>query len=62
VVFPAEWKKYGNAAGPIRNARMLNEGVPDVVIAFHENIHKSKGTKNMMDQACLHGVDVILID
>ena len=32
--FPADWKKYGNSAGPIRNARMLKEGRPDFVVAF----------------------------
>lgn len=29
----ADWQKHGKAAGPIRNARMLEWG-PDVVIAF----------------------------
>ena len=62
LTYPAEWKKYGSSAGPIRNNRMLVEGEPDVVIAFHENILKSKGTKNMMEQACEKDVDVILIE
>jgi len=49
--FQAEWEKYGRAAGPIRNRRMLVEGKPDLVIAFHDDIRNSKGTKNMVEQA-----------
>jgi len=30
----AEWNKYGNAAGPIRNQRMIDEGAPDACVAF----------------------------
>jgi len=32
--FDADWEARGRAAGPIRNQRMLDEGRPDVVIAF----------------------------
>lgn len=49
--YPAQWDKYGKAAGPIRNKQMLDEGKPDFVLAFHENIDKSVGTKNMLLQA-----------
>jgi len=62
IVFMAEWGKYKNAAGPIRNTRMLNEGKPDVVLAFHGDIKRSKGTKNMIAQACERGIDVILYE
>lgn len=47
--YPADWKKYGRAAGPIRNNQMLVEGKPDLVIAFHNSLHKSKGTRNMLN-------------
>src|SRR6266403_304742 len=30
----ADWKVYGKAAGPIRNAKMLERGKPDLVLAF----------------------------
>jgi hypothetical protein len=30
----ADWKRFGRAAGPMRNERMLKEGRPDLVIAF----------------------------
>lgn len=59
--FPAEWHKYGRAAGPIRNKQMLIEGKPDVVMAFHSNINVSKGTKDMLKQADAAGVKTILI-
>ena len=49
--YSADWNKYGNSAGAIRNKQMLNEGKPDVVVAFHSNISQSKGTKNMLKQA-----------
>lgn len=32
--FPANWKRDGKMAGPIRNEKMLVEGKPDMVVAF----------------------------
>jgi hypothetical protein len=32
--FPADWERHGRAAGPIRNRQMLEEGKPDLVVAF----------------------------
>jgi hypothetical protein len=49
--YPADWDKYGKAAGPIRNKQMLEEGKPDIVVAFHDDIDRSRGTKNMLKQA-----------
>jgi len=46
--FPAQWDKYGKAAGVIRNQQMLDEGKPDCAVAFHDNIKSSKGTKDMI--------------
>ena len=62
LVFPAHWEKYGKSAGPIRNKEMLEKGIPDLVLAFQENLQESKGTKNMIEQAKRFGVDVIIID
>jgi putative aminopeptidase FrvX len=56
--FPADWKKYGRAAGPIRNTQMLKEGQPEMVVAFHDDITTSKGTKNMVEQAKKAGIQV----
>lgn len=33
-VSPEEWSLRGLSAGPIRNARMLDDSAPDLVIAF----------------------------
>lgn len=55
--FPANWNKYGNSAGPIRNKQMLTEGRPDIVVAFPGG----KGTANMVKQAKVAGVKVIEI-
>jgi hypothetical protein len=46
--FPAQWKVYGKGAGPVRNHEMLDEGHPDRVLAFHNDISKSKGTAHMV--------------
>lgn len=43
-VFKAEWKKYGNRAGPLRNEEMAKYA--DVLVAFWDN--SSPGTKNMI--------------
>src|SRR4051812_12062124 len=43
-VFPADWGKHKRAAGPIRNAQMLDEGKPDLVVAFG----RTKGTNDMV--------------
>jgi hypothetical protein len=60
VPFEANWKKFGRAAGPIRNARMLDQGRPDAVVAFHDDIEASKGTKNMLKQAREAGLPTFL--
>lgn len=57
---PAEWSKYGLAAGPIRNQKMLDLN-PDAVLAFHSDIQNSKGTKDMVTRAKDAGVPVRII-
>ena len=52
---PADWKKYGKGAGPIRNQQMLDEGKPDVVVAFPGGT----GTADMVAKAKKAGVKVI---
>lgn len=58
LTFYADWEIYGNAAGPIRNKKMLEEGKPDLVLAFHDNLSRSKGTYNLMTLAQNAGVPV----
>lgn len=50
----ADWRKYGKAAGPIRNSRMLKIGEPDLVLAFSGG----KGTQDMIQKAKSAGVEV----
>lgn len=59
--FPADWKGKGKAAGVIRNQQMIDEGRPTHVLAFHNNIKSSKGTKDMMKRALKHNIHVVLI-
>ena len=59
--FPANWAKYGRAAGPIRNQQMIDEGKPDLVIAFHENLRQSTGTKDMLEKALAAGIPYVVI-
>jgi YspA, cpYpsA-related SLOG family len=33
-VYFADWERYGSKAGPRRNRQMLEEGKPDLVVAF----------------------------
>ena len=56
-IFPAEWDKYGRAAGVKRNITMLDEK-PDIVLAFHEDLSKSKGTKHCVNNATKRGISV----
>ena len=54
-IYPAEWGKYGKSAGYKRNVRMLEEGQPDLVIAFPGGV----GTSMMVALAEGAGVEVI---
>lgn len=61
--FPAEWSKYGRAAGPVRNIQMLNIIInyvfnPDVVLVFHPCLEKSKGTKHCANEANKRGLNI----
>lgn len=48
--YPADWKKHGRAAGPIRNKQMLDEGKPDRIMAFSVT-PISIGTADMIAKA-----------
>ncbi|AWN47210.1 hypothetical protein DK419_13510 [Methylobacterium terrae] len=52
--FPADWAQDGRAAGPMRNARMLREARPDLVLAFPGG----RGTADMVRRARAAGVPV----
>ena len=58
-IFRANWEKHGKAAGPIRNKQMLDEGKPDLVVAFMAP--DSRGTKNMVEQATKAGIEIKIV-
>lgn len=55
--YPADWAKYGRSAGAVRNQRMLDEGKPDLVIAFPGGM----GTALMVKLARKAGVEVLQV-
>lgn len=57
VAVPADWKKHGKAAGPIRNRRMLIDHSPDIVVA----LPGGRGTADMIRASEEFGVPVVRI-
>ena len=56
--FEARWNTYhGNRAGNVRNARMLREGRPDLVIAFEGG----SGTQDMICKTLAAGIPVLVV-
>jgi hypothetical protein len=53
--FPANWIRYGRAAGPIRNAAMVNTR-PNLCLAFVRN--QSPGTTDCVDRVHAVGIPV----
>lgn len=60
--YPADWDGLGKQAGPLRNSRMLTDGKPQVVIAFHDDLFHSAGTGDMVKKAERAGVKVVLVN
>jgi len=56
--YPADWDGLGIGAGCIRNTQMLEEGKPDIVIAFYSG-RRTHGTQDMVDKARDAGVFVV---
>ncbi len=52
--YEADWDTHGRAAGPIRNQRMIDEGKPDLVLAFPGG----RGTADMVRRAEKAGIEV----
>ena len=53
--YKADWDLHGRAAGPIRNQRMIDEGKPDLVIAFPGG----RGTADMVRRARVAAIDLL---
>jgi hypothetical protein len=56
IVHKPEWKKYGRAAGFIRNQLIVDDA--DILIAFWDG--KSKGTQHSINLAKQKGIKVII--
>lgn len=57
--FPANWTKYGKAAGPIRNQQMADYA--DALIAIYDS-RTSKGTKDMIKRAKKSNLKIYIHD
>lgn len=57
-VFMANWKEHGKAAGPIRNQLMIDQGKPDLVVAFPGG----SGTADMVRRARAAGIEVMEVE
>lgn len=55
--FFADWNEFGKAAGPIRNALMLKDGKPDLVLAFPGG----RVTADLARRARARGVPIITV-
>jgi hypothetical protein len=60
-VYPADWQRYGRAAGMRRNARMLRQGRPERVIACTDDLTASRGTADMVHRAHAAGLPVLVV-
>ena len=57
VLFAADWDKHGKAAGPIRNKQLIEEGKPDLVVAFNPG----KGTRNTISHAEQNNIELRIL-
>lgn len=58
VRYPADWDRYGRAAGPIRNELMIDENLDaNYVLAFP--LGESRGTRHCMGYAQSKGLTVV---
>jgi len=55
ITFNADWGTNGRKAGPIRNQLILDDGKPDVLLAFPGG----KGTEDMKRRARKAGIKII---
>jgi len=55
-ILPADWKTYGKAAGPIRNAAMIAQA--DALVAVWDG--ESPGTRDTILRACAKGIPVYI--
>jgi hypothetical protein len=56
--FPADWKKYGKAAGPIRNKQMVD--ISDAAAIFWNKV--SPGTRNTLNLCKDKQIPLLLVE
>jgi len=56
VACPADWARYGKAAGLIRNRQMLDEYKPQLVLAFVQDWANSRGTQHTVSLSQKRGI------
>jgi hypothetical protein len=64
--YPASWHEFGKRAGALRNQSMLDqehlEHEPfDLCLAFHNEISRSRGTRDMMSRCKKANIETRLI-
>ena len=57
---PADWAKYGKYAGLVRNSEMLKHN-PVWCLGFHPDLHKSRGTMDMLKKTRKAGIPIKLV-
>ena len=57
---PADWQRLGRSAGPRRNQTMLQSGI-DRVVAFHNDLQQSRGTRGVVLGALARGIPTDVI-
>ena len=50
-----DWRRLGNKAGPIRNQQMIDDGKPDMLVAFPG----ANGTADMKRRAKRHKLEIM---
>jgi hypothetical protein len=56
IVYPADWKKFGKRAGPLRNLQMVQKSDASVCLGFIKD--NSSGAKGCMKVAKAHGLPI----
>ena len=56
-LYPADWERHGNTAGPLRNAEMAD--IADALIAFWDG--RIRGTRSMIEIATSKGLQVAIV-
>ena len=59
IVFRADWRREGRAAGPNRNRRMVDTIKPDRVLAFFWPGSANRGTSHCVSYAESKGIEVV---